>query len=207
MVETGTEGRGLPLLAPMSEIAGRAAPIVGAAYLAAHRGGSGVLLGGAPGVQPGRVTVIGAGNVGWNSAWIAAGMEAESLRSRIRVPMPPRLFRPVLDRLETEKRVVREQAIVRLPTHRVELGGDVLARAGGGAGPVPGASVRVGAGVGGLGALGSSDPDTVGMAYQPGHIEREDHGGGGGGGGGLGKRPRPRRARRRGRAGHGRMRG
>jgi len=68
---------GLPLLAPMSEVAGRLAVQVGARFLEAPQGGRGVLLGGAPGVQPGRVVVIGAGNVGWNSAWIAAGMEAE----------------------------------------------------------------------------------------------------------------------------------
>jgi alanine dehydrogenase len=67
----------LPLLAPMSEVAGRMAVQVGARFLEAPQGGSGVLLGGAPGVQPGRVVVIGAGNVGWNAAWIAAGMEAE----------------------------------------------------------------------------------------------------------------------------------
>lgn len=67
----------LPLLAPMSEVAGRLAVQVGARFLEAPQGGRGVLLGGAPGVQPGRVTVIGAGNVGWNAAWIAAGMEAE----------------------------------------------------------------------------------------------------------------------------------
>jgi alanine dehydrogenase len=67
----------LPLLAPMSEVAGRMAVQVGAQFLERHRGGRGVLLGGVPGVQPGRVTVIGAGNVGWNAAWIAAGMEAE----------------------------------------------------------------------------------------------------------------------------------
>ena len=67
----------LPLLAPMSEVAGRLAVQVGARFLEAPQGGRGVLLGGAPGVQPGRVVVIGAGNVGWNSAWIAAGMEAE----------------------------------------------------------------------------------------------------------------------------------
>ncbi len=67
----------LPLLAPMSEVAGRLAPQVGARFLEAPQGGRGVLLGGAPGVQPGRVVVIGAGNVGWNAAWIAAGMEAE----------------------------------------------------------------------------------------------------------------------------------
>jgi alanine dehydrogenase len=67
----------LPLLAPMSEVAGRMATQVGAHYLERENGGRGVLLGGAPGVRPGRVVVIGAGNVGWNSAWIAAGMEAE----------------------------------------------------------------------------------------------------------------------------------
>jgi alanine dehydrogenase len=71
--------RSLPLLAPMSEVAGRMATQIGAHWLEAENGGRGVLLGGAPGVRPGRVVVIGAGNVGWNSAWIAAGMEAEVL--------------------------------------------------------------------------------------------------------------------------------
>jgi alanine dehydrogenase len=68
---------GLPLLAPMSEVAGRMATQIGAHYLEAHNGGRGVLLGGAPGVRPARVVVLGAGNVGWNAAWIAQGMEAE----------------------------------------------------------------------------------------------------------------------------------
>ncbi|HLT68778.1 MAG TPA: alanine dehydrogenase [Acidimicrobiales bacterium] len=67
----------LPLLAPMSEVAGRLSVQVGAHYLERHNGGRGVLLGGAPGVQPGRVVVLGAGNVGWNAAWMSAGMEAE----------------------------------------------------------------------------------------------------------------------------------
>jgi len=67
----------LPLLAPMSEVAGRLAPQVGAHHLEAAQGGRGILLGGAPGVRPARVVVIGAGNVGWSAAWIAAGMEAE----------------------------------------------------------------------------------------------------------------------------------
>jgi len=70
-------GGALPLLAPMSEVAGRLAPQMGARYLEAHNGGRGVLMGGAPGVRPAKVVVLGAGNVGWNSAWIAAGMEAE----------------------------------------------------------------------------------------------------------------------------------
>ena len=67
----------LPLLAPMSEVAGRMAPQIGAHWLEAENGGRGVLLGGAPGVRPARVVVLGAGNVGWTAAWIAAGMEAE----------------------------------------------------------------------------------------------------------------------------------
>ncbi len=69
----------LPLLAPMSEVAGRLAPQMGAQFLERHKGGRGVLMGGAPGVRPARVVVLGAGNVGWNAAWIAAGMEAEVL--------------------------------------------------------------------------------------------------------------------------------
>jgi alanine dehydrogenase len=67
----------LPLLAPMSEVAGRMSVQVGAHFLERHNGGRGVLLGGAPGVQPARVVVLGAGNVGWNAAWMAAGLEAE----------------------------------------------------------------------------------------------------------------------------------
>ncbi len=69
----------LPLLAPMSEVAGRMAPQIGAHFLESRHGGRGVLLGGAPGVRPARVVVLGAGNVGWNAAWIAQGMEAEVL--------------------------------------------------------------------------------------------------------------------------------
>jgi len=67
----------LPLLAPMSEVAGRLAPQMGAHFLERPKGGRGVLMGGAPGVRPAKVVVLGAGNVGWNAAWIAAGMEAE----------------------------------------------------------------------------------------------------------------------------------
>ncbi|HEX2192117.1 MAG TPA: alanine dehydrogenase [Acidimicrobiales bacterium] len=74
-----TADGGLPLLAPMSEVAGRMAPQIGAHHLEREAGGRGVLLGGAPGVQPSRVVVLGAGNVGWNAAWIAQGMEAEVL--------------------------------------------------------------------------------------------------------------------------------
>ena len=71
------EDGGLPLLAPMSEVAGRMSVQIGAHFLERHNGGRGVLLGGAPGVRPARVVVLGAGNVGWNAAWMAAGREAD----------------------------------------------------------------------------------------------------------------------------------
>ncbi len=77
--ETVQANGALPLLAPMSEVAGRMATQVGARFLERQLGGRGVLLGGVPGVRPARVVVLGAGNVGWNSAWIAQGMEAEVL--------------------------------------------------------------------------------------------------------------------------------
>ena len=77
--ETVQANGALPLLAPMSEVAGRMATQVGARFLERELGGRGVLLGGVPGVRPARVVVLGAGNVGWNSAWIAQGMEAEVL--------------------------------------------------------------------------------------------------------------------------------
>jgi alanine dehydrogenase len=70
------DGR-LPLLAPMSEIAGRMAPQEGAAALERTRGGRGVLMGGASGVAPANVLVLGAGMAGANAAQIAAGMEAD----------------------------------------------------------------------------------------------------------------------------------
>jgi alanine dehydrogenase len=70
------DGR-LPLLAPMSEIAGRMAPQVGAKLLERPEGGRGVLMGGASGVMPAKVVVLGGGMAGWNAAQIAAGMEAE----------------------------------------------------------------------------------------------------------------------------------
>lgn len=71
-----TDGR-LPLLAPMSEIAGRMAPHVAATYLHRATGGRGVLMGGVSGVRPARVVVLGAGMSGMNAAWIAQGLEAE----------------------------------------------------------------------------------------------------------------------------------
>lgn len=69
-------GRSLPLLAPMSEVAGRMAVQVGAACLEMPRGGRGVLLGGVPGVAPARVLVLGAGTVGSNATAMAVGLGA-----------------------------------------------------------------------------------------------------------------------------------
>ena len=66
----------LPLLTPMSEVAGRMAVQEGAKYLEKHHGGSGILLGGVPGVAPGRVVIIGGGVVGTNAAKMAAGLGA-----------------------------------------------------------------------------------------------------------------------------------
>jgi alanine dehydrogenase len=69
----------LPLLAPMSEVAGRLAPQVGAYHLMMQGGGRGVLMGGAPGVHAAKVVIIGAGVAGQNAAAIALGMQAEVL--------------------------------------------------------------------------------------------------------------------------------
>ena len=74
-VETDTGA--LPLLAPMSEIAGRLAPQAGADHLEKPKGGRGILLGGVAGVAPARVLVIGGGMVGYNAAVIALGMGAQ----------------------------------------------------------------------------------------------------------------------------------
>jgi alanine dehydrogenase len=71
------EDRSLPLLAPMSEVAGRLAPQVGAYHLMSRGGGRGTLLGGVPGTYPAKVVVIGAGVSGLNAAAIAHGMQAE----------------------------------------------------------------------------------------------------------------------------------
>ncbi|HEY97590.1 MAG TPA: alanine dehydrogenase [Dehalococcoidia bacterium] len=66
----------LPLLEPMSEIAGKLSVQVGACYLQRENGGSGVLLGGVPGIRPGNVVIIGGGTVGTNAAKVALGMGA-----------------------------------------------------------------------------------------------------------------------------------
>jgi alanine dehydrogenase len=75
--ETLEVNRHLPLLEPMSEIAGRMAAIVGSYHLAKHTGGRGILLGGVPGVAPGRVVVLGGGTAGVNAARVATGIGAD----------------------------------------------------------------------------------------------------------------------------------
>ena len=75
--ETIEVNRRLPLLEPMSEIAGRMSILVGGYFLAKHFGGSGTLLGGVPGVLPGKVVVIGGGAAGVNAARMAQGMGAD----------------------------------------------------------------------------------------------------------------------------------
>ncbi len=74
---TGPDGRGLPLLAPMSEVAGRLSVIVGSHYLQKHMGGLGRLMCGVPGVPPAKVLVLGGGVAGFNAAKVAVGMGAD----------------------------------------------------------------------------------------------------------------------------------
>lgn len=75
--ETVQVGRRLPLLEPMSEIAGRMSVLVGSYFLAKSQGGKGVLLGGVPGVLPGKVLVLGGGTAGVNAGRVAAGLCAD----------------------------------------------------------------------------------------------------------------------------------
>lgn len=76
--ETVSLGGRLPLLEPMSEVAGRMSVLVGAYFLAKHAGGRGTLLGGVPGVLPGRVVIVGGGTCGVNAAKVAAGIGAQT---------------------------------------------------------------------------------------------------------------------------------
>ncbi|NWF52856.1 MAG: alanine dehydrogenase [Nitrospirae bacterium] len=86
-----TEDGFLPLLAPMSEIAGRMAPLEGAKYLEETYGGRGVLLSGVAGVPPANVVILGGGNVGYNAARIALGMGASATLLDIN-PIKLRMF-------------------------------------------------------------------------------------------------------------------
>ena len=73
---TGRNGRGLPLLEPMSEVAGRLSVQVGAYNLQKHQGGTGRLIGGVPGVKPAEVLIIGGGTAGFHAAQMATGLGA-----------------------------------------------------------------------------------------------------------------------------------
>ncbi|XSD76585.1 alanine dehydrogenase [Bacillus subtilis] len=75
--ETVSEGRTLPLLTPMSEVAGRMAAQIGAQFLEKPKGGKGILLAGVPGVSRGKVTIIGGGVVGTNAGKMAVGLGAD----------------------------------------------------------------------------------------------------------------------------------
>lgn len=83
--------RSLPLLTPMSEVAGRMAVQEGARFLEKPQGGKGVLMGGVPGVKPARVLVLGGGTVGTQAAWIAAGMGADVVITDINIDRLRRL--------------------------------------------------------------------------------------------------------------------
>ena len=112
--ETVTDAHGsLPLLAPMSEVAGRMSIQVGAHCLEHSRGGSGVLLGGVPGVPPGKVVVLGGGVSGSNAARMAAGLGAEVVVIDRSLPRLRELdlqfgttMRPLFATLETIEREV-----------------------------------------------------------------------------------------------------
>ncbi len=113
------DGR-LPLLAPMSEVAGRMAPHVGARLQERENGGRGILLGGVSGVRPAKVLILGAGMAGMNAAWIAAGMEAEVVvidrnLDRLRYidqMQRGRIMTLMSDRLTIEQRVRESDVIV-----------------------------------------------------------------------------------------------
>lgn len=110
--ETVETGPGvLPLLTPMSEVAGRLAPIAGAYFLQRMNGGKGMLLGGAPGVAAARVVVLGAGTAGTNAAQIALGMHARVSLLDIRIErlVEAERYLPGVEALMSNRMVVEEQ--------------------------------------------------------------------------------------------------
>jgi alanine dehydrogenase len=112
--ETVTDGEGhLPLLRPMSEVAGRMAIHVGANFLEKSHGGRGVLLGGVPGVRPADVVILGAGIAGYNAAQIAVGMRARVTVFDKNVARLEELDREFNGRLETiySTRAAVEEAV------------------------------------------------------------------------------------------------
>lgn len=99
--ETLTRGGLLPLLAPMSEIAGRMAPLMGTYYLQKFKGGSGILSTGASGVKPGRIVILGAGVVGTNAARVAAGLGMETVIMNISAERLQRIDEMFLGKVKT----------------------------------------------------------------------------------------------------------
>jgi alanine dehydrogenase len=96
----------LPLLAPMSEVAGRMSIQVGAHYLEKEAGGKGILLGGVAGVAPGRVVILGSGTVGTNAAQMAVGLGATVTvmgRNTVRLAALARLFRNKITTRQTSR--------------------------------------------------------------------------------------------------------
>ena len=112
--ETVEVNGALPLLAPMSEVAGRMAPQVGAAALQASAGGRGVLLGGVPGVRPGKVLVLGGGIAGLAAATIAHGMRADVSIADInqkRLAEIDQLFGGTVKTLMSSAHAIEEEAL------------------------------------------------------------------------------------------------
>lgn len=99
--ETLGKAGALPLLAPMSEIAGRMAPLMGTFYLQKFKGGSGVLATGASGVKPGKIVVLGAGVVGTNASRVAAGLGMETVAMNITMERLQRIDEMFLGRVKT----------------------------------------------------------------------------------------------------------
>lgn len=99
--ETLAKAGSLPLLAPMSEIAGRMAPLMGAFYLQKFKGGSGVLATGASGVRPAKIVILGAGVVGTNAARVAAGLGMETVVMNITMERLQRIDEMFLGRVKT----------------------------------------------------------------------------------------------------------
>ena len=111
----------LPLLAPMSEVAGRLAPQCGAYHLMRQGGGRGVLMGGVSGVYAAKVVVIGAGVSGMNAAAIALGMQAEVLlldRNIDRLRQADRIYQGHLQTIASNTYEIERACPRRRPGHR-----------------------------------------------------------------------------------------
>ena len=112
--ETLSKDGALPLLAPMSEIAGRMAPLMGAYYLQKFKGGSGILATGASGVRPAKAVVLGAGVVGANAARVASGLGMDTVvmdKNLGRLQRIDELFLGRVNTLPVTKHAVAEEIV------------------------------------------------------------------------------------------------